>query len=343
MSQQVKPDAFLEAARYHPMIDVRSEGEFAQGHIPGAHNIPLFTDSERALIGTLYKKEGKDTAVEKGLEIVGPKLLRFVHEAKALAPGGYAGVHCWRGGMRSGSFAWLLETAGLHVQVLEGGYKAYRQEVLNFFQTPLQLIILGGKTGSGKTALLHALRSKGEQVIDLEALSHHKGSAFGALGQLPQPTTEQFENDLHREFCRLDLKRIIWLEDESRNMGRVYIPAALMEQMKRAQVIFLDLPQEYRVQRLMQEYASFPAEQLAEAIHKIEKRLGNELYRQALLALEEGRLEETAAITLSYYDRAYLRLLSNRDSAQVQQITPGSTDADTITDLLIYTANQWTS
>jgi len=193
---QLSVDDFLKEAAHLPVIDVRSPGEYDHAHIPHAINIPLFDNEERAKVGTRYKQVGKDSAVLLGLELVGPKLADFVKKARRLnLTGQEVLVHCWRGGMRSGSFAWLLNTAGIKARTLEGGYKAYRSQVLAAFAEPARMIY-GGKTGSGKTEILHELAKQGEQVIDLEALANHKGSSYGAIGQEPQPSSEQFENKL---------------------------------------------------------------------------------------------------------------------------------------------------
>ena len=157
---------------------------YASGHIPGAHNIPLFTNEERAIIGTLYVQVGKDPAVERGLELVGPKLADFVRQARELSAGKPLFLYCWRGGMRSGSMAWLFRTAGFKTFLLKGGYKAYRRSFIDLLDKyPWKIVVLGGPTGCGKTEILHRLQEKGQQVIDLEGLAHHKGSAFGALGE----------------------------------------------------------------------------------------------------------------------------------------------------------------
>jgi len=201
-----------------PVIDVRSPGEFVRGHIPGAHSVPLFTDEERAVVGTLYKQQGRDAAVREGLRIVGPKLATIVDEARALAPDGRIGVHCWRGGERSGSVAWLLDKAGFtEVFTLKRGYKAFRQHVLEAFNMPHDLRVLGGYTGTGKTETLAHLRELGEQVIDLEGLAHHKGSSFGALGEEPQPTTEHFENLLVVDYGRFPKEE---LAEATRRIGK---------------------------------------------------------------------------------------------------------------------------
>ena len=311
---------FLEQARALPVIDVRSPGEFAQGHVPGAVNIPLFSDEERAKVGTRYKRVGKDSAIVLGLEIVGPKLADFAKRSRKVASDGAVLVHCWRGGMRSGSFAWLLTTTGLKVATLQKGYKAYRNEVLRQFNQPLPLLVLGGKTGSGKTDILKELAALGEQVLDLEGMAHHKGSAFGALGQPAQPTTEQFENGLHQAWSALDPARRVWVEDESKTIGSVTVPPALWTQMRAAPVAFVDVPEAHRIGRLVKEYAHFDPASLTAATQRIEKRLGGLNFQRAMEALRAGDYARVAEITLDYYDRAYLYGLSQRDPGTVFQL-----------------------
>lgn len=320
MAQSLDTPRFLDQARTWPILDVRSPGEFDQGHIPGAVNIPLFTNEERARVGTRYKQIGKDSAVLLGLELIGPKLVDFVKKSRRVAPEGEVLVHCWRGGMRSGSFAWLLETAGMKATILQKGYKAYRNEVLQTFHQPLQVLVLGGKTGSGKTDILRELEKRGEQVLDLEGLAHHKGSAFGALGQEPQPTTEQFENNLHQAWLKLDTKRRVWIEDESVSIGTVNLPPGLWGQMRSAPVAFVEVPKAGRIRRLVQEYGAFGAEQLVAAVNRIQKRLGGQHHRMALEALAQGDYALVADLTLSYYDKAYLHGLSQRTLSPVFEI-----------------------
>jgi len=317
---------FLEQAKTLPIIDVRSPGEFAYAHIPGAVSIPLFDDNERVQIGTTYKQVSKDAAVLQGLDMVGPKMSHFVREAQKLNPTGkQVLVHCWRGGMRSGSMAWLLNTAGLQANTLDGGYKAYRTEVLTSFVEPRNLIILGGKTGSGKTDILKQLAAQGEQVIDLEGLAHHKGSSYGAIGQLPQPSSEQFENRIYEQWRQLDPTRRIWLEDESRSIGRCYVPVPLWQQMRTTTVAFIDVPRDIRVQRLVQEYTGIDHELLVEATKRIERRLGGLAAKQSLAALEQQDYATVADLTLVYYDKAYLHGLAERATDLVHQL-PVATD-----------------
>lgn len=307
--------------RSTPVIDVRSPGEFARGHIPGAQNIPLFSDAERAVVGTLYKQQGRNKAVREGLRIVGPKLAAIVEQAQTLAPDGHVRVHCWRGGERSGSVAWLLDKAGFAaVHPLQGGYKAFRSHVLAELERPVPLRVLGGYTGSGKTELLNTMQAAGARVIDLEGLAHHKGSSFGAIGQAPQPTTEQFENLLWHALHTLGTEAPIWVEDESRTIGRAHLPDAFYQCLRRAPLYFIDIPVEARVQRLVAEYGNAPGAQLAEAILRIRKRLGPQHAKAALEALDAGDLRTVATITLGYYDRAYRHQMDQRDPATVHRI-----------------------
>ncbi|MFW6043562.1 MAG: tRNA 2-selenouridine(34) synthase MnmH [Marinilabiliaceae bacterium] len=314
MSEPLLPSEFLNASDTYPVFDVRTPSEYEQGHIPGAVNLPLFSDEERAIVGTLYKQESREAAVLKGLEMVGPKMADLAAKARKLAIGKTVLLHCWRGGMRSESLAWLFRTAGLHASVLQGGYKAYRAHFREQLQTiNWKFVVLGGPTGCGKTDVLKALADMGEQVLDLEGLACHKGSAFGALGQLPQPTTEQFENDIHEAFRHFDPRRVIWVEGESHNIGRVYVPDMFFEHLMSAPLVMYDLERERRLDRLVHEYGCFEKESLAQSVRKIEKRLGGARTQEALQALDEGDYRKVADITLQYYDKSYSKSLGRRE------------------------------
>lgn len=297
-----------------PLLDVRSPGEFARGHIPGAISFPLFTDVERAEVGTVYKQQGRAAAVQIGLERVGPRLHTMVAEASLLARGGQLSVYCWRGGMRSGAVAWLLEQAGLSVQRLPGGYKAWRNRGLAALAEPRPLVIVGGMTGSAKTDALHALAERGEQVLDLEALAGHRGSAFGGIGLPPQPTQEHFENLLAVAWQSFDFARPVWVEDESRLIGSIRLPESLWAHMSTAPLLVLELPATARVDYLMSNYGQLDPAALADSISRLRKRMGGAANQAALTALAEGDLHSTCAILLDYYDRAYRHGLTDRAS-----------------------------
>jgi len=303
---------FLTQAKQLPVLDVRSPAEYQAGHVPGAHNLPLFTNEERAQVGTLYKQTGRHEAFLRGLDLVGPKMRSMVEAAYELAVENKVLVHCWRGGMRSESVAWLLTTSGLHANTLEGGYKAYRGATLKIYQNPLPIMMVGGATGSGKTEILKKLKQQGEQVIDLEKLANHRGSAFGGIGQQVQPTSEQFQNNLFAVWQSLDLSRTIWVEDESFSIGGVQLPHEFWEHMKQAPVVVVKVPHPLRVQRLVQDYGHLNPVKLAQAIQTIERRLGGLRTQQALRALEEERLADVADLLLKYYDRSYQRNLERK-------------------------------
>jgi len=318
MSKVLDIDDFLALSNGHLTIDVRSPKEFGKGHIPHTVNLPLFNDEERAKVGTIYKQIGRNEAIEAGLEIVGPKMAGFVRYVKPLAKDNKIFVHCWRGGMRSGSMAWLFDTMGYEVYTLRNGYKAYRHLVIEQLGRPANYIIIGGRTGSGKTELLYELQRQGEQVIDLERLAHHKGSSFGALGEEPQPSTEHFENKLYLELSKLDPNLPIWLEDESKNVGKCSITNELWANMCKAPVVIIDIPLEVRVKRLVHDYGAMPIAGLEEAIRRIERRLGNEAMKEALLNLAEGNLAEVARIMLHYYDKAYDHSIAVKEAKDIR-------------------------
>lgn len=320
MAKVLEPKEFLELGKTIPMVDVRTSAEFENGHIPGAANLPIFTNDERALVGTKYKRAGKDSAVLLGLELVGPKLARFVRMAKKISPQKEILIHCWRGGMRSGSMAWLFETAGFKVYLLKGGYKAYRGYIREQFSQKSKVLVLGGMTGSGKTEVLHEMQKQGAQVLDLEGVANHKGSVFGALGQEDQPSNENFENELAKVWLDFDNDKPVWLEDESKSIGSVWINDALFERMRSAEVIKMELPKKERINRLVKEYACFEREVLAHMISKIEKRLGGLNVKKSYESLETNDFATVADITLSYYDKAYNHGLEKREGQTIHSL-----------------------
>lgn len=293
----------------HVILDTRSPKEYEKGHITGAASFPLFDNDERAVIGTLYKQRGKDAAVEQGLEFVGPKMAEFVREAKeryaAQAKPLPLVVHCWRGGMRSGSVAWLLETAGLDVIKITGGYKAYRARARTDFAQIPDLRILGGMTGVGKTQILQAMRKQGAQVVDLEGRAGHLGSAFGNLDRTPQPTSEQFGNDCHCDLVKMDASRPIWMENESRVIGTVHQPQELFDALREAPVWAVNRTEEERVDELCRVYGNADREALKAAFVRIREKLGGLKMQEAIHALDSGDLRSAATIGLIYYDKLY--------------------------------------
>lgn len=329
MNTPLNISEFLTQANKFPVIDVRSPGEFKQGHIPGAINVPLFDDAERARVGTTYVQIGREDAIKIGYEIANPKIQSFLEQVKKISgeKNKTLLVHCWRGGMRSGNFAKLLNDHDYQTFTLLKGYKAYRNFVLASFKENAEIIIVGGETGSGKTEILRNIAAAGEQVIDLEAMAHHKGSAFGALGEEPQPTVEQFENELCAAFGKLDLSKRIWLEDESRSIGKVQLPAEMWFKMKSAPILRVSIPKNSRIQRLVADYGNFSKEELKQCVLKISDRLGGQHVNHALEELEKGNLGAVADITLTYYDKAYNYNHEKRNMKDVFFITCDSADA----------------
>jgi tRNA 2-selenouridine synthase len=313
---------FLQEAGNRVILDVRSPGEFEQGHIPGAHSFPLFTDEERAQVGTLYTKSGREAAYFAGLDFVGPKMSSFVKKALRLAPHKRLLIHCWRGGMRSASMAWLLQSAGFNVILLEGGYKSYRAHIREAFRVPVKLLVLSGMTGSGKTEILHELRKKGAQMLDLEGVANHKGSAFGHIGQKPQPSTEQYENDLAEIWRTFDFSKPVWIEDESRNVGKVNIPEPLFTAMSKATVLRIDFPKEYRINRLVEEYAGIDDEAIAESLLKIKDSLGNKNVQDLILLLSYQLYPIFVKKILNYYDESYDYSLKRKAFARIERYDP---------------------
>ena len=324
MPSEIDIAEFLSVSENIPVVDVRSPAEYRKGHISGSVNLPLFSDDDRVKVGTLYIKNGKEDAYLLGLEIVGPKLQNFAKDAKRLAVNQQLLVHCWRGGMRSNSMAWLFEQAGIQVSTLKGGYKSYRHYVLEWFFKKPNLIVLGGMTGSGKTEILNELRKTGCQVVDLEGLANHKGSAFGGLGQSNQPTQEQFENNLFSLLQLFDYRSVIWIEDESIAIGKVQLPKPLFEFMKQARVISIWRDKETRISRLVDEYAFFSSVELAESIRKIAKRLGGKATNDALAALLEEDYQKVAHIALQYYDKSYQNQLKLKPKENLIEFIPKS-------------------
>ncbi|HMI77329.1 MAG TPA: tRNA 2-selenouridine(34) synthase MnmH, partial [Ferruginibacter sp.] len=308
---------------------------------------------ERKIVGTAYKQQSREAAIKIGLDFFGVKMKSIIEETESIvsrfsfpvtgsplkepknlmAPNEQQEtrnvlVHCWRGGMRSAGVAWLLDLYGFKVYTLVGGYKAYRKWVLAQFEKDYNFNIIGGYTGSGKTLLLHELKKQNQTVIDLEALANHKGSAFGAIGEKAQPKQEMFENSLAQALAEVrnmksemnaisDLRlpsSIVYLEDESQRIGNLQIPMPLWTTMRKSPVYFLDIPFAKRLEYITEEYGKFEKENLADAILRIQKRLGGLATKEAMGYLEEGKYRESFRILLNYYDKWYTKGLQNREN-----------------------------
>jgi tRNA 2-selenouridine synthase len=318
--QSVSAPDFFSLSQTYPVIDVRTPAEFEHGHIPGAINIPLFTNEDRVVIGTLYKQQGQKPAMMKGMELAGPRFAEYITKAQEAAIDGTLLVHCWRGGMRSAGMAWLFEWYGFKVYTLQHGYKAFRTMVLETFSNPFKLNILGGRTGSGKTLILHELGKLGENILDLEKIACHKGSAFGTLGEEEQPTQEMFENECAVRLLKLAGDKPIWVEDESQNIGKRIIPNSFWVQMRAAQVYYVDLPFEKRVEYLVREYGKFGKEELIASIEKIRKRLGFQNAKSTIEAINAGDLKNACEMSLVYYDKSYNHGVAKRVQGAINKV-----------------------
>ena len=349
---------FLLLAKEFPVLDVRSPAEYLHAHIPNAISLPLFNDEERAKVGTAYKQQSREQAIKFGLDFFGARMRDMVEKVEEIVASCGLRVadlttsktnsiiknsndlvinpqpetillHCWRGGMRSAAVAWLLDLYGFKVYTLIDGYKGYRNWVLDQFTKSYNFKIIGGYTGSGKTLLLHALAKENNHTIDLEGLANHKGSALGALGNLPQPTQEMFENLLaeklaletnvftERQFaqCEPPTANFIFLEDESQRIGNLQIPMPLWYCMRKAPVFFVDIPFEERLNYLTDEYGVHEKPSLVNAIMRIQKRLGGLETKNAINFLLENNFKESFKILLHYYDKWYAKGLYNRANA----------------------------
>ncbi len=309
--QQVDVSTFLELAKHHPVFDVRSPLEFAHAHIPGAVSLPIFTNEQRAQIGTTYKQVSRQDAIKIGLGYFGPQMLSYVqtveHELKKYNQTDIPKVlvHCWRGGMRSGAMAWLLGFYGFDVVLLQGGYKSYRNHVLEQLNSNVDLRVLGGNTGSGKTEVLHELQKQGESVIDLEALAHHKGSSFGGLGMPAQPSQEQFENNLFQVWSSLSSHQPVWVENESQRIGLLNVPGSLFKKLQEAPLYVLTVPFEERLNHIIKQYGGFAQTDLVAAILRIQKKLGGLVTKQAIQCLLDQDVAGCFRLLLQYYDKLY--------------------------------------
>ncbi len=311
MPQVLALKDFLQ--RPGPILDVRSPSEFQQGHIPGSLAFSLFSDEERAQIGTIYKKQSRQKAVEVGLFFVLPKLDTILNQASSCLAS-HGNVLCWRGGMRSGFVARFLESIGYLIATLQGGYKTYRRWALQRLDSlPFSsLCVLGGLTGSGKTAILQALQKQGEQVIDLEALAKHRGSAFGGIGLGQQPTQEQFENELAWLLERLDWSRPVWIEDESRLIGRCHLPHTLYQCLLQAPLFYVQRSSTERLKILLAQYGQAPKSQLLEAVKRISKHLGSQVTKEVQQLIEQEQMEQGFERLLAYYDKTYQHQMIKR-------------------------------
>lgn len=311
-----------------PILDVRSPAEFEAGRIPGARSVALFSDEERAEVGIAYKKKGRQAAMDIGYGIAEPRQEELIQKAKRLADDDRVRIYCARGGLRSKSVAGLLTSAGIKVTRLEGGYKSYRQWVRETVSRPRRIQILGGLTGTGKTDILIALGELEEQVLDLEGLANHRGSAFGGLGLPSQPTTQQYENYVAKELIKQDPEETVWIESESGRVGTCWVPEELYKQMKLAPTVEIKRPFEERLDILTEIYGSTDSNGLIDATKRIQKNLGGDRVKKAVEFIENDQLREACRVILDYYDRTYRESLKRRPVSVTRVEVGGLSDRD---------------
>lgn len=347
--QSISIETFLELRKSFPVLDVRSPGEFAHAHFPNANNLPLFSDEERKIVGTIYKQESREKAIKSGLQFFGPKMVQMVETVEAVTSSAKNNpgegkkktvlVHCWRGGMRSAGVAWLLDLYGFQVYTLKGGYKVFRRWVLDQFEKEYSFCVVGGFTGSGKTDLLSELKSRDEVVVDLEAIACHKGSAFGKLEDGKQPSQEMFENKLALALCEASkMQKQIWIEDESQRIGDVNVPAKIYLGKQSSPVYFIDIPFEERLGYLLKNYGKADTEKLLNAVMRIKKRLGPLETKMVVQYLLEDDIRSAFAILLKYYDKWYAKsLIQLRDNPTdlITKISCGAVHAHNNANLIL--------
>jgi tRNA 2-selenouridine synthase len=294
------------------LVDARTPEEFAEATIPGAINVPIFSNAERVEVGTLYKQQGKQVARRVGIRLVSPKIPELIEQVESTWQQGSGPVivFCWRGGMRSKALTSFLNLAGIPARQLLGGHKRFRTLVCDFFERGKwgRLLVLRGMTGVGKTRLLKQLADEGYPIIDLEGLAGHRGSAFGALGLPPQPRQKRFEADLWDELRKIPAGAYALTEGESRHIGRLQLPARVYAALQLEKSLWINASIDYRTQVILEEYPVL--DELREAfvspINVLKRRLGGEAVAQMLALLEQGRWDELVRkLMLLYYDPLY--------------------------------------
>jgi tRNA 2-selenouridine synthase len=303
------------AQTYDEIIDARSPAEFAEDRIPGAIDLPVLDNEERAKVGTIYKQVDPFEARKLGAALVSKNIARHLETHFIAKPKQYRPlIYCWRGGQRSRSFAAVLSQIGWRVTVVEGGYKTYRAYVRSqLADLPAQLTyrILAGATGSGKTRILHQMRDRGAQVLDLEGLAHHRGSILGQQWDdrpEPQPSQKYFESLLLQQLQRFDPAKSVWVESESNKIGRIYLPQSLWTQMKQSSGVEIEVPLASRIQWLLQEYPDpgIHTDWLKQRLERLKSRYGKQKLQQWYDWIDRGEGEAFLSDLLqSHYDRAY--------------------------------------
>ncbi len=321
-----------------PLIDVRSPSEYYKGNMPNSINIPIFDNEERAIIGTIYKKKGREKAVIEGLKFFEKKIEPLLDNLFKNIDSNKNNelsirVYCSRGGMRSQSIAWLLEKYKFTPITLKGGYKTYRRWILDSFSKKWNIVIIGGKTGTGKTRLLSLLEKYKYQTIDLEGFACHRGSTFGGLGMKGQPSNEQFENRIAEKLYSFNCIHNIFVEAESANIGKCKIPHEFFNQMKTSRRIEILRSESNRLDELINTYSVFKKEELKECVLRIKKRLGPQRTKIALDSIDMEKWDLVCKSVLDYYDRCYEYEKVSKENIKLLDLTNKKYD-ENILDLI---------
>ncbi|HET9645729.1 MAG TPA: tRNA 2-selenouridine(34) synthase MnmH [Burkholderiaceae bacterium] len=314
MANHTRPIGVDQIGEFDALIDARSPSEFALDHLPGAISCPVLDDDERRIVGTLYEQQGAFEARRVGGAMVAANLARHLQERFADKPGEWRPlVYCWRGGLRSGSMVTWLRMVGWDAQQLAGGYKSWRRHVIVLIEhlaPQLKFRVLCGATGSAKTRVLQALAAEGAQVLDLEAMARHKGSVLGALPGVEQPSQKAFETDIADALSRIDLARPVYVEAESRRIGRLAVPLPLLENLRASPCIEIDATPAARLEYLLRDYAYLgdDREELVRKIGLLHGLQPNETLARWQGWAAEGRLPELFGELMStHYDPLYAR------------------------------------
>lgn len=323
--------ALRELDRYDTVIDARSENEYAEDHLPGAVNWPTLNNAERHEIGTTYKQVNAFEAKKRGAALAARNISAHIEREVLDKPKDWKPLtYCWRGGKRSGSLSLILSEIGFRVEIIEGGYKAFRHALLEDIPRRVQgldLRVICGTTGSGKTRLLQALAAAGAQVLDLEALANHRSSVLGAIPGLPQPTQKAFDTAIWDALRRLDPARPVYVESESKKVGNVAVPPALIEAMRAAPCLNLVLPDEERVALLLEDYQHFVCDDAAfcERLGALTELRGKKVVEDWQAAVRAGRTQDVVReLLLSHYDPVYRQSMARnfRQFADAPELRP---------------------
>jgi len=332
-------EALAAHARFDAIVDARSPAEFAEDHVPGAVNAPVLDDAERALVGTIHEQQSAFDARRIGAAIVSRNIASLIEHVFADRPAAWRPlVYCWRGGNRSDSLASVFAAIGWRTSVVDGGYREFRRHVIGelaHLPSPLRWHVIAGATGSGKSRLLQRLAARGEQVLDLEAIARHRGSVLGLMPDETQPTQKAFETRLWDALRRFDASRVVFVESESRRVGRCHVPDALIDAMRGARCTVLRADVQVRARLLLEEYRHFvdDPQRLFERLDRLLEPHGRARIESWKAMARAGRWQEfVESILAGHYDPAYARSMRSNyarlDAGEPLVVSPEDRELD---------------